>query len=334
MFFRKKPNRLYIPTTSRWYTRPRRRRGLANERRVPRVDLRKILSELLQNRMRALVIALLGAVFLLILASSSYFAIRNIDVIRGDFNIDSAAIENALKGTLGKNILFFPKSLIAKTIQDQFPEFQSVNVQKKMPGTIIISLTSYPIVANLKAYYVLPPAQEKPAETTPPTLLEQQAALEAAFALTPKPIKKPEGPPPVEQKSLLNQVGQAIFDQEENLELITIVVKGLTQPIEDRQQIIPPAAMQYLRDTLQYLGSSLNLKVLGVEVLPIARELHIKIERNVTLWLTLEKDFKEQLDKLKTIYEPAELNKEDLSYIDLRVKEKVIYCPRRAPCAQ
>jgi len=37
---------------------------------------------------------------------------------------------------------------------------------------------------------------------------------------------------------------------------------------------------------------------------------------------------------LKTIYEPAELNKEELSYIDIRVREKVIYCLRSSRCVK
>jgi len=46
----------------------------------------------------------------------------------------------------------------------------------------------------------------------------------------------------------------------------------------------------------------------------------------------VDRDYKNQIDKMKTIYEPAELNKEDLAYIDLRIKDKVIYCVRGTRC--
>ncbi|MFH0820397.1 MAG: FtsQ-type POTRA domain-containing protein [Candidatus Peregrinibacteria bacterium] len=321
MFFRKKPKRLYIPTTSRWYTRPRYKPGAASGRRLLPKGIFSILTEFFKDRFR-LVIAGLGFVLLIgIGLSSSYLAIQNIEVLRQDFNIDSAAIETVLKPYLGRNILFFPRRLAVVAIQDKFPEFQSVEINKKFPNTLTVNVVNYPIMANLRAYYVLPEVQAA-AEQKPPD-------PGIAFELNPEPPKPPE---PIEQKCLLSFVGQAICDQQENLELMTLAIKGLTQPIEHRQQVVAPTHMDYLREALEYFKNNFKFTIANVEYLPVARELHFKIKSGPVIWLTLEKDIQEQLDKLKTIYEPAELNKEDLSYLDLRVKEKVIYCLRRTAC--
>ena len=218
-----------------------------------------------------------------------------------------------------------------------------------MPSTISIELESQPIIANLKAYYILPepePATEesytelnkaieelsgadpnlnKPINENP---LTDKKVIESAFTLD-ENKKEPE---PIEQKCLLNRIGQALFDQEENLELMTVSIHGLTQPIVDRQQVIPADHMKYMLEAIQYFKNVMGLDILGIGYLPIEREMHLKTANNLMLWISLERDYKEQIDKLHTIYESAGLNKEDLAYIDLRIKEKVIYCPRNSSC--
>jgi len=141
-----------------------------------------------------------------------------------------------------------------------------------------------------------------------------------------------EMPLATEQKALLNRIGQAIFDREENLELMTFIVRGLTQPIEDREFVIPRKTMDYIMEAIQYFGNSMSLEVLSLEYFTVAQEIHLRAKNNLMIWMSLDRDYKSQIDKLKTIYEPAELSKEDLSYIDLRIKNKVIYCPRGSRC--
>lgn len=349
MFFRKKrAKRLYYPVKSRWYTRPRRRSSVKRSNRLFKTGLGGIFKDLVK---RSLFLVTTGGIFIILvlfLLFSSYFSIMNIEVIRENFNIDSAAIENELNQIIGKNILFFPKSRIHNTIQTRFPEFDGIEIRKVLPSAIKIGLKSHPIVANLRAYYVLPKAEEsigddftelnkvieELTESDPKLVqlkknpLNDQKLTDTIFDLN----DEADAPEPIEQKSLLNRIGQAIFDQEENLELMTFTIPDLTQPIEDRGQVIPLIHMDYILETIQYFTNVMGLEVLGVEYLPTAREIHLKTKLNLVLWISIERDYKEQIDKLNTIYEAAELNKEDLSYIDLRIREKVIYCVRNARC--
>ncbi len=252
---------------------------------------------------------------------------------------------------IGKNIFILSKSKIYESIQSKFPEFASIRVQKILPSKIVIDLEAYPMVANLKAYYTLPKPDEVEegdftelnraiedlsgsdpdlAEALPESPLENSSDsvfdLESDLKSETKTIEEKE------QKALLNQVGQAIFNQEENLELITISLRGLTQPIQDRERVIDLNHMVYLLQTIEYFNSQLDLVVIGVDYLPIAREIHLKTKNNLSIWLTLEREYRDQVNKLITIYDPAELSKENLAYIDLRIREKVIYCPRYANC--
>jgi hypothetical protein len=164
------------------------------------------------------------------------------------------------------------------------------------------------------------------------TIKEVQDALENAFSMEAGEVIEKEELTPIEQKCLLNRIGQAIFDQEEDLELMTITMGELTQPIEDREIVISKKRMDYMSDAIRYFNNLFKMQVRGVHYLPIAREIHIKTDSNIMIWLTMEKDYKKQIDKLNTIYEVAELNKEDIAYIDLRAREKVIYCPVKSSC--
>jgi cell division septal protein FtsQ len=329
MFGRKKPQRLYYPTSKKWYTHPRRQPRTSRSRKVLTYNIRTHFTKFFENAVYFIITGCALLVLIAILLFSSYLSITSIEVTRENFNIDTAVISNELNQYIGKNILFFPKGKIVNTIQEKFPEFALIEVNKVFPHTLKISLESYPIVANLRAFYTLPKAETFPAEEK--TIKEVQEALNTAFSFGKEPEEK-EKPVPIEQKCLLNRIGQAIFNQEENLELITISVDGLTQPIEDREIVIQEEYMNYILDTVHYFNNLFKMQVRGIEYLPIAREIHIKTDSNIVIWLTMENDYKEQIDKLHTIYETAELDKEDIAYIDLRAREKVIYCPVKSRC--
>lgn len=349
-FWKKKPKRLYYPVKSNWYTRPKRRAAI----RRPRKTLSASVNEM-RKAMKKYAFWTASAAGMLVLilffVFSSYFSIKNIEVNRQNFNVDSAAIENEMSQFIGRNILFFSRSSIYDVIQKKFPEFSGVQIHKLLPSTIKIELESQPIIANLKAYYILPEPEPEVQESFDQlnraiqelssgnsdaeggdidikSPIQDKKIAENVFTLD---ENKPK-PEPVEQKCLLNSIGQAIFDQEENLELMTITIHGLTQPIKDRDIVIPKDQMDLISGTIQYYKNIMGLDILGIEYLPVAREIHIKTVNNLILWISLDRGYKDQIDKLQTIYKAAELNKEDIAYIDLRIKEKVIYCPRHARC--
>ncbi len=350
MFFKKKkPRRLYYPAKSKWYTRPRRRKpSVRRSNKLLKNSLGGINKVL--KRLPYLIAVAVGLFLLVIsLIFSSYFAIKNIQVVRENLTINSAAIENKLNKYIGKNIVFFPRSKIFTTIQKEFPEFSSVKVGKTLPSTIKIQLKSHPIVANLRAYHI-PVVEEVTKEQTEfnkavTDLLNPQATKEPIQKENKLNTKQPSGifdltktkedakPKSIEQKSLLNSIGQAIFDREESLEYITIIIRNLQMPVKDREQVIKKSHMNYVLDAIKYFKNTMKLEVVGAEYLGIAREVHLKTKKNLVVWISIEHDYKIQIDKLHTIYEAAELNKENLSYIDLRIRNKLIYCPRGLRCS-
>lgn len=334
MIFRKKrPKRLYYPTKSSWYRKPRRRPKVRSSRKIFSHNIRTHFTRLLKD---AFLYVVIGAVFLVLvifLLFSSRFAINKIEVARDDLHIDSAMVTELLADAKGQSIFTFSTRKAAALIQEKYPEFSKVEVRKLLPNRIKIDLETYDIVANIKAYYVLPKVEAPPASEEDQQALQISEALKSAFDLEAgTETEDKEEITPIEQKALLNRIGQAIFDREEDLELMTITVDGLTQPIEDREVVIPKEAMDYILNSIKYFVNLMQMDIVSVRYLPTAREVHLTTDNNLVLWLSTMKDYKEQLDKLHTIYKVAELDKENLAYIDLRVKEKIIYCPRGSAC--
>ncbi|MDH5596689.1 MAG: FtsQ-type POTRA domain-containing protein [Candidatus Peregrinibacteria bacterium] len=262
---------------------------------------------------------------------SNRFSISKIEVARDDLHTDSSIILEELSDYKGKSILTFSGRRAEHRIKKAFPEFSAVRIRKVWPNALTIELETHEIVANLRAYYVLPEIETSPLLEEEEFALDFAEELEAVFDLE-REEEEEEGVEPVEQKALLNRVGQAIFDREEDIELMTIIVEGLTQPVEDREIIIPKEAMDFTFDSIKYLQNELGLEVAGVRFLPVAREVHLRTEAGTYLWLSTGKDYRKQIDNLALIYRAAELDKEDLAYIDLRIREKIIYCPRRTSC--
>lgn len=283
----------------------------------------------------ALLYVVVGCASLSLLAFllfSSRFSINRIEITRDDLHVDNSNVAALMADFKGKSIFTFSKDAASDLIRKNYPEFAQVDIQKILPDTLKINLKTYDIVANIKAYYTLPQVQAAaPPETQ--QIKEVSDALKTAFDLGGSAQDQgSQDVAPIEQKALLNQIGQAIFDRPEDLQLMTITVDGLTQPIQDRQFVIPSKEMEFILNSIKYLSNVMQMEVQSARYLPTAREIHFKVSNGLVLWLSTDKDYKEQIDKLGAIYKTAELDKENLSYIDLRVREKVIYCPRGQRC--
>ena len=160
MFRKKSPKRLYYPTKSNWYTKPRRKSRKHITRTKSSNGFFSGIVIYLQNTIYIAVGIAIIIILITVLTLSSYFSVTNIEVVRENFNIDSATIENQLNKYVGHNIFLFSRYWVVKSIKESFPEFVDIRVKKILPRTIKIELRNYPIVANLRAYYVLPKAEE------------------------------------------------------------------------------------------------------------------------------------------------------------------------------
>ncbi len=326
MFFKKKkPNRLYVATKSKWYNKPRTRPTVGTSRKILSLGLRTKFSVFFKDSFLYLIAGLifLGLIFFLVF--SSKFSINKIDIARNNLYINSATISTLLAPYKGDSIFFFSKSKAQELIQKKYPEFSKVEIRKLLPDRIKVELETYDIIANVKAYYTLPKVDETAAFSKD----AEQDSFDKEFGTTTTSKKQLN---PIKQEAQLNSIGQAIFDREVNPDLMTITIEGLSQPIEDRQIIVPKEDMAYITDTLKYFHNIIQTEIKQVKYFPIANEVHLTTDKNLTLWLLTKKPYKEQLDRFNTIYKAKKLDKVDIAYMDLRVTEKVIYCPRGTSC--
>lgn len=74
-----------------------------------------------------------------------------------------------------------------------------------------------------------------------------------------------------------------------------------------------------------------NIKISKITYYVIERELHLETEKNTILIFDLESDSRQQIEKLAIFNkENKPLDKNDFIYIDLRINNKIFYCPKEA----
>ena len=326
MFFKKKkPKRLYMPTKSKWYRKPRKKpvKKMGPRRAVFSKGMKTGFSRFFKD---AIAYIIIGALFIGILGFflfSNKFSIAKIEVARSDIYVDNAGVAQLLNDYKGQSIFSFSKNEAKALIEEAYPEFSDVQIKRLLPNTIKVDVVTYDIVANVRAFYTLPNAEESIHLNDEPD--EDSEENEVA------PISRQEITP-IEQKALLNSIGQALIGREENPNLVTITIDGLTQPIEDKQFVIEPEHMQFINESVRYVVNTEKMEIKEIIYFPIAHEVHLVTQDDLTLWLISKKDYKSQLNRFSTIYNLAEMQDEDIAYFDLRVNEKIIYCPRGKQC--
>lgn len=325
MFFKKKKpkNRLYIPTKAKWYRRPRRSVSVENTRKLLNLSSKKRFSRFFKDVILYVLALGFFAGIVIFFLFSGKFSINKIEIARNDLYINNAAISKLMEPYKGHSIFTFSKAKAQKVIQDRYPEFSKVEIRKLLPDRIKIELETYDIIANLEAYYVLPTISSSEDESS----LGQDEA-----ETSDKTQSSSQNLAPVKQEALLNSIGQAIFDRETKPELMTLVIKGLSQPVEDRQIIVPKTDLNYINESVNYLRNTAKMEVKQIVYLPIAHEIRLTNTDDLTIWIIATKSYKSQLDRFNIAYKAPEVEKQDIAYMDLRVDEKVIYCSRGEAC--
>lgn len=82
---------------------------------------------------------------------SSYFKVKNIEIANELIDNDSIGqeITKILSTNIGKNLLFTNTEDIQVKILDSFPEIEEIEVEKDYPGSIVVTFSEYPLVANV-----------------------------------------------------------------------------------------------------------------------------------------------------------------------------------------
>ncbi len=287
-------------------------------RRNPRSSGKNIISNLSLPSLTSVKRVLLGMIAIGILGAGAYFVwfsgffkITKIYVQYEEFQNENSDLLNYFNTFKGENYLFTDPAGKKADIQKTHPEIKNIIVQKIFPNTIKVSFTEFPITANVESI-----VNEKSIE-----------------------------------KVLINSVGMVIYHDTENpnlpyIKVITTVEidDPPTLPIDQAQPptTIPPAVpvapptptisqeyLTYMLSATKSFEERFGMKITELQLLPQARELHFKTEKNFEIWLDIQIPFEKQFLKLKKAMTTLDIYKTPLFYIDLRVSgangEKVIF---------
>jgi len=117
---------------------------------------------------------------------------------------------------------------------------------------------------------------------------------------------------------ILNSLGFIIKENYENPTLPFIKMQT-EEAINPDKKAIDKETLEYIISARQYFEEKFGMKVKEVIYKPIPRELHLLTERDFYIWLDIQQDYEEQLQKLKKASSEIDIYNEDIEYIDLRI---------------
>lgn len=121
-----------------------------------------------------------------------------------------------------------------------------------------------------------------------------------------------------QRKFIVNEIGLLIEQDYENPNLPYIKLQT-EKSLELYDYALPRDKLEYLLDAIYDYEELFGMKVLDAEYKTKEREIHLKTERDFTIWLDTTLTLQEQYSKLKKALPKLNIYTESLEYIDLRI---------------
>ncbi len=131
-----------------------------------------------------------------------------------------------------------------------------------------------------------------------------------------------------QKKFIVNEIGLLVEEDFENPNLPYIKVKT-DKAFELYDYAFTMETLEYILDSVYDFEEIFGMKVIDAEYWKREREVHLKTERDFTIWLDTDLTIQEQFAKLKQAIPKLNIYTESLDYIDLRISrvnaERVIF---------
>lgn len=256
----------------------------------------------------------LGVVFIIIVGGSigliffsNYFNVSTIIVERTDPKTDIETsiipIQQKLDVLKGKNIFLMNEDEVNDDLHKDFPEMKEIKIMKLLPHTIRVRVIEYELIARIKSST----GKEE-------MFLNEQGMIRNIKTKIPNL-------PLIEYKSQ--------YDIKED-KMVAMLSPYLA--LQDRNTIMNADEVRVILDAQNTFEKDFSLSVNLIQYFPLEREIHLRTERDFFIWLDLTESVEEQLRKLKTAFQDFNIYKIDLAYVDLRIKNKIIYCMKNTVC--
>lgn len=229
---------------------------------------------------------------------TNYFEINQYHIYEDGTQITNNLMLNEVtrKALLSQNLLLFNDSKLTEEILQKAPEYQKITVKKVLPHTIEIGLTKYPVAANIT------------------NLISGTDGMR------------------IQKKYMVNTNGMVIMENEENPDLPYITITT-PQAIGLNAFPLDQEKLDYIIKLTNLFEEKFGIKVIEAQYMKSAREVHLRTEKDFSVWFDLTKDMLPQIDKLKRALPKLDIYKTPLQYIDLRISgtnaEKVIFKRRK-----
>ncbi len=131
------------------------------------------------------------------------------------------------------------------------------------------------------------------------------------------------------ERIYLNEQGYQVVGDAPGRDVLTIMLGETIQLDDPTIQLITAKHLAAIRESSFYFEALTDLEIISIKYFPMAREAHLLTEKNFSVWLNLTTDTRTQLDKLITAKAELNLAGGKYEYIDLRVRNKIFYKPKR-----
>jgi hypothetical protein len=131
-----------------------------------------------------------------------------------------------------------------------------------------------------------------------------------------------------QKKFIVNEIGLLVQQDYENPNLPYIKVKT-DKALGLHEYALPKETLEYILDSVYDFEEIFGMKIIDATYLKREKEIHLKTEKNFSIWLDTGLGLQEQYSKLKEAIPKLNIYTENLEYIDLRISsvngERVIF---------
>lgn len=294
--------------------RGRKRTSPRASLKIARLHAHKHISRFITPRFLLLCmsITLLG-ICIGVIFFSSFFVVGDIVVIRDKVFVEPQKIEQAMRPVIGKNIFLVSESQIRSELEKMFPTIGRVEVNKLYPRSIQLRVFSWPMVARINYE----------GDTGTGFLLSENGYV------VPNVLVRDATEEDVNTHRDLVRIDIPRYSTSDPEQAVLLTLTKL----EAGKKFIDQALLARIRAALHIYAKNFQVPVTRVLYLPFEKELYLFVGKETALMLWLDADIETQLFKLKTAEPKLDLDNGSLSYVDLRVKDKIFTCESRGACS-
>ncbi len=240
----------------------------------------------------AVVLTLLTTIAILLF--SPVFDVKQIQIRRQDARVDIEEVEQVLSPLFSTRLPFVTKSQVLTLLEVPYPDIRQIDVSKRYPSTLVVTISLDPVIAELKL--------------DAPLIQSGSGAVTGSGSY-----------------AYITSAGYAVFSpialSEDPLPSIRLTDWGIAPT--NRTFLLSPDFLKTAFAAQDMLRVNFGFNVSETLVFLRAREFHIRAN-SVWLWFDLSSPLPLQFQRFRDFLKTVPLNQVK-EYVDLRISDRVMY---------